>query len=320
MRKWISFLLPFIGLGIFLLILRGIGVRQILDTFRSIDLPKLLVFPAFTVFILVMRGVRWRYLMRMVGIDYPLWRTTVVWTIGFFGASVTPGKVGDAVRAYYLHKDTGRPFGEAFLTVFIDRLMDVVTMLLLGVITMFIFSFYYIKIPSFWIILGVVVGMLCVFYLLLHRNIMRRLLRPLFHALVPARFKDQLSLTFNTFYDSLAVYVRNWRKTLFAYALAVGFWFGVLCLAATVAWVLEIDVPWYYVFLMMPLVTLVELIPISLSGLGTRDATVIYFFSVIGVGGAEAVGFSILYLFAGTYLTALIGFIAWLRNPVKLRE
>jgi hypothetical protein len=72
-----------------------------------------------------------------------------------------------------------------------------------------------------------------------------------------------------------------------------------------------------YVVLIMPIVTLVELIPFSISGLGTRDATVIYFFSVVGVGSAEAVGFSIVYVLIGTYLTALAGFVLWLRHPVR---
>jgi uncharacterized membrane protein YbhN (UPF0104 family) len=64
-------------------------------------------------------------------------------------------------------------------------------------------------------------------------------------------------------------------------------------------------------------VTLVELIPFSISGLGTRDATVIYFFGAVGIGSAEAVGFSIVYLLIGTYLTALAGFFLWLRTPVR---
>ena len=38
------------------------------------------------------------------------------------------------------------------------------------------------------------------------------------------------------------------------------------------------------------------------------------------VDGAQAVGFSITYLLVGTYLTALVGFVAWLANPAKLRE
>ncbi len=45
---------------------------------------------------------------------------------GFSPPSITPGKVGDAVRALYVSRETGRGLGESFLTVFMDRLMDLV--------------------------------------------------------------------------------------------------------------------------------------------------------------------------------------------------
>ena len=103
-----------------------------------------------------------------------------------------------------------------------------------------------------------------------------------------------------------------------AFLLTVLVWALVFLLAYYIAVLFGIDVDLKYVVLIMPIVTLVELIPISVSGLGTRDATVIYFFSVVGISSAAAVGFSIGYLFIGTYLTALAGFLMWLRHPVKL--
>lgn len=81
---------------------------------------------------------------------------------------------------------------------------------------------------------------------------------------------------------------------------------------------LGVPVRFGYVLLIMPIVTLVELVPVSVSGLGTRDAVVIYFFSFVGVGSAQAVGFSVAYVLIGTYLTALAGFLFWLRRPVPL--
>ena len=44
------------------------------------------------------------------------------------------------MRAYYLGKETGRNFGECLATVFADRIMDLVTILVAGLITTIIFS------------------------------------------------------------------------------------------------------------------------------------------------------------------------------------
>jgi hypothetical protein len=92
-----------------------------------------------------------------------------------------------------------------------------------------------------------------------------------------------------------------------------------LQLAVYIARILSLPVRAGYIVLIMPVVTLVELIPFSIAGLGTREATVIYFFSVVGAGAADAVGFSIVYVLIGTYLTALVGFFLWLKHPVRWR-
>ena len=320
MKKWVSLLLPLVGLAIFAWIVREAGVARILETYRQIDPKRLAVFPLFTVFILAIRGYRWWLLMRLVGIPYSLWRSTVVWAIGFFAASITPGKVGDAVRSLYVARETGRGFGESFLTVFMDRLMDLVAVLVFGVVTIFIFSSRYTDLPSFWLIVAASGALLALVYFVLHRGLMRRFVAPLFRMLTPPKYRGQLSTEVAGFYDSLGAYARHWRVTVYAALLTLVFWAGVVVLAYTVARTLGIAVSFGYVALIMPIVTIVELIPVSVSGIGTREATVIFFFAAVGIGSAQAVAFSVGYLIAGTYLTALAGFVAWLANPAKLGQ
>ncbi len=319
-KKIVSLILPLIGLAIFVWIIRGIGIEQIIETLRQIDPRTLLVFPVFTVFIFWVRGLRWWVLMKVVGIGYSKWRSSVVWSIGFFAASITPGKVGDAARAFYLSRETGKNFGECFVTVFMDRLMDLATVVTAGVVTLLIFSYYYIDLPSVWLFVIIAIAFFVMIYLVLHRELMKKLIGPAVKFVVPERYRGMLGTQVHGFYDSLPEYVRNWRLTLLGYALCLLFWAGVLCLAYAVTQVLEIDISFGYVVLMMPAVTLVEIIPISVSGLGTREAAVIFFFSIVGLTSAEAVGFSLMYLVIGTYLTALVGFVAWLANPAKLRQ
>jgi uncharacterized protein (TIRG00374 family) len=318
MRKKLSFLLPLLGLALFVYIVGRTGLDNITGVMRDADARLLPIAPVLVMAIILVRGIRWRILMRVVGIDYSLWRSAKVWTIGFFAASVTPAKAGDTLRAFYVREDTGRTFGEAFLTVFIDRLWDLMFVLALGVVSVLIFSRFYMEIPSSWIVLAVSVGIAVCVYLATQRALMRRLLKPMFDALVPQKYKEAFSLNFNTFYDSLGLYRRDKGTMAVAFLLTVLVWALVFLLAYYIAVLFGIEVDLKYVVLIMPIVTLVELIPISVSGLGTRDATVIYFFSVVGISSAAAVGFSIGYLLIGSYLTALAGFLMWLRHPVKL--
>jgi uncharacterized protein (TIRG00374 family) len=312
--------MPLVGLAIFVWIIRGTGLDRVLETFRRVDPRSLAVFPLFTAFILWIRGYRWWILMRLVGIPYTRRRSSVVWAIGFFAASITPGKVGDAVRALYVSRETGKGLGESFLTVFMDRLMDLVVVLVFGVATILVFSYRYTDMPSIWVIVAASVAALGFLYLVLNRSLMRALAGPLVRALTPKKYKSQLTSQVHGFYDALALYGRRPAATAFAGLLTLVFWAGIVFLAYTAARVLEIEVSLGYIALMMPMVTLVEIVPISISGIGTREAAVIYFFAAVGIGSAQAVAFSIMYLIAGTYLTALVGFVAWLANPAKLGE
>jgi uncharacterized protein (TIRG00374 family) len=321
MKRWITLILPLIGVAIFVWIVRGIGLSNVLDIIREIDPVNLLIFPVFTVAILWVHALRWQYLLRIIGIDYSLWRSAMVWAIGFFGASVTPAKVGDALRAYYLSRDINRSFAECFVTVVVDRLFDVIVMLLLGVVAVFVFSFYYIQLPSVWIMLGCVPILIGLIYLFLHRELMRKLFGPFFKSMTPEKYRAELSLHVDAFYFGLAIYLRNWRRTSVCFLHTFAFWVLVLLLAHTVTRVLHIDVSLGYMALILPMLTLVEIIPISISGLGTREAAVIYFFGIVGVDDpAQSVAFALMYVLLGLYAVALVGLFAWLFMPRSHRE
>jgi uncharacterized protein (TIRG00374 family) len=317
MKRFLTFLMPATGLAVFALIVYRTGPARIGAILSGVDPAELLGAPLLVLAISFMRGARWRYVMRSLGIEYSLARSTLVWTIGFFASAVTPAKAGDAVRAVYLRHDTQRPLGEAFLTVFVDRLWDLGFILAAGVASALVFSKRYIQIPSAPLLIAGAVLISVAAIVATNRRWMRALLRPGFSVLVPARYRGGLSSGFHAFYDALRVHGTHPARSAMMALLTLASWALIFILAVYAARLVSAPVSAGYIVLIMPIVTLVELLPFSISGLGTREAAVIYFFSVVGAGGAEAVGFSIVYVLIGTYLTALVGFVLWLRHPVK---
>ena len=65
---------------------------------------------------------------------------------------------------------------------------------------------------------------------------------------------------------------------------------------------------------------LIGLIPISISGLGTRDATLIYLFSLIGLKPELAVGYSFLIFVTFFIFNGIIGSVAWWIKPLPIAE
>jgi uncharacterized protein (TIRG00374 family) len=319
MKRILPWLMPLLGLAVFVVVVHNAGPARIASVLAQADPKQLIWAPVLVAAIALARGLRWRYVATSLGIPYGLGRATQVWLIGFFASAVTPAKSGDALRAVYLRNDTGRPMGECLATVFIDRLWDLGFVLASGVASALVFSQRYTKIPSvaLFIVGAIVIAVAAA--VMTHRGATRALLKPAFRLLTPARHRENLTTSFHSFYDALRQYgARKGRIVAMVLLTLVG-WVLIFLLAVYIARLLAIPVSPGFIVLIMPIVTLVELIPFTVSGLGTRDATVVYFFSVIGVDSAQAVGFSIAYVLVGTYLTALLGLALWIRNPIRWR-
>jgi hypothetical protein len=316
-RGILPWLMPVVGLAIFVAVVRHAGPARIVGVLAQADRARIVWAPLLVAAIAFARGLRWRYVAGALGIRYGLARATAVWMIGFFASSVTPAKSGDALRAVYLRNDSGRPLGECFATVFIDRVWDLGFVLCAGVVSALVFSQRYTAIPSASLFLAGAAAIALGVGLATRRRAMRALLRPAFLLLAPARYRDGLSASFHTFYEGLRRFGGDPRRLLVTALLSLTGWLLIFLLAVLVARLLSIPVDAGFVVLIMPIVTLVELIPFTVSGLGTRDATVVYFFSAVGVGSAHAVGFSIAYVLIGTYLTALAGLVLWIRHPIR---
>ena len=62
----------------------------------------------------------------------------------------------------------------------------------------------------------------------------------------------------------------------------------------------------------------ISLLPISISGIGTRDIILIYFLTPLGFSSELSVLFSMLVLLVFFMGCAIIGFIFTFRNPINL--
>lgn len=314
MRRRITYLLPLIGIILFLYIIWRTGLANILSIFPGIKLGYLLVALIMLVGIFLLKGLKWRIILDYFGVDYSLLKTSKIWYIGYFIGTVTPAKLGDFIRVFYIKKDTRKKVGECFLTVFLDRLFDIVTILLLALASIVLFVSFFKTNLSIGVIIFVIIALLLGAYLVTKKNFVRFLLKPFFNMLIPESKREKIKINFNSFYDNL----RKVNKRLFFIAFIVTLitWLLNFLYAYVLAVALNINVSLGYIFLIMPMVTIIELIPISISGLGTREAALIFFFFIIGISEVLAVSFSLLYVF-GSLLLALLGAYFLFKNPIR---
>ncbi len=99
----------------------------------------LVEFPVHTLFVVaglvvvgwLIRGLRFWYYLRESELTVPLGYAEIVFLAGF-ALTGTPGKMGEAVKGVFLKQDYGVPFTAVIGILVVERLMDLVGVLLLG--------------------------------------------------------------------------------------------------------------------------------------------------------------------------------------------
>jgi uncharacterized protein (TIRG00374 family) len=81
----------------------------------------------------LLRFMRWSYYLRMLRIDVPLRLSLLVFLSGL-ALSITPGKVGELVKAYFLRNRAGVRLASSIPAILMERLTDVVSVVLVGLI------------------------------------------------------------------------------------------------------------------------------------------------------------------------------------------
>jgi rSAM/selenodomain-associated transferase 2 len=115
-----------------------------------------------------------------------------------------------------------------------------------------------------------------------------------------------------TFVDAGLKLVRN--RSVAAQGLFCG-WMVQLCMSAVLALSLQAvasdPVPWFRLLWVFPIVTAVSGVPVTVAGLGVREAAALTLLGWYGVPAAEAVTASLLTLAAGLVWMAVGGWLLW---------
>jgi glycosyltransferase 2 family protein len=120
-----------IAVGALYYTLRNISMDELLASFKDADL--IYVFPAIGLTLLsyVARAYRWQILLSPFK-QIPIKEIYAPLMIGFMG-NILPARAGEFLRAYLVGKKHGITFAGAFSTIIVERLFDLIILLMLFV-------------------------------------------------------------------------------------------------------------------------------------------------------------------------------------------
>src|SRR5687768_3274301 len=216
-------------------------------------------------------GLRWHLLLKVQNIHLSWRRVLALVFIGLFFNFFIPGATGgDAVKIFYLLKETPGCRTAALLSVIVDRLLGLFALVVLAGVLIALKWSWLTSDPEtaewVWIVLAVLAGsflFLAASLLLSSRDLVYRL---------PARFpgRDKLAEIAMAYH----LYGRKWKPSLFAILISIGAHFGYYatfyCAARSLG--KNAHLPTFgEFFAVMPIVGTITSLPISIGGVGWRE-------------------------------------------------
>jgi len=286
------------------------GFFTILKTLR---MRHYLVGLAFIGAIFCVAAARWLLLLKVQGVHLSYREGLKLTFIGLFFNNISVGLTGgDVVKAYLVSRMTDRK-AQAVSTVFLDRIVGLVAMLVMaGLAALALVGHGEVRRVAVYIYgcLGIAAAGTAVYY--------SRRLRRLFRVdAVLAR------LPFKRV-------VRRVDEALFLYrshkrALGAAFLLSLVChtmaVGANIFFGRALGItgaaPYHY-FMFIPTIIFISALPIALCGWGLRETSFQYFFGLVGVPATRAITLSIVYALSQV-LWSLVGGIVFASSKTRTR-
>lgn len=236
-----------------------------------------------------------------------------------FGA-VTPGKVGDLVKISAVRKRTRLDLVSAFSLLMVERLLELLTLLFLALIGLYLLIAKASGRVNLAVPIIATIALIAMMLLFLRESAVRTIARGVANILVPERFHQRLKDNFNEFYAGISAVLKDKRRLVMAIGYSLIAWLVISTRAFCYARSLGIDVAYGYLLFLIPAVIVIELLPISIMGLGTREFALISILKLFGVEPEAAVSMSLMTFVFGPIPLMIIGYVWALRDNMTLKQ
>lgn len=217
---------------------------------------------------------------------------------------LTPGRVGDVLRAQYLRHDLGMPYSEGLAFIVVDRLCDVYVLLAFVAVGISRFSAALVGDLAIIAWAGVALtalGPLLLFVPQIAEPVTRLIYKKLPGAAAFGGFEVFLAALKKQSPGKLVIAVL-WTTLAFGVNYAQGY---------LVAGALHLDISLFDVVCLLAVASLLGLLPISVSGVGVRELFFSLVFPLLGLPKDAGVVYGLGVFFVIYLASVAMGFVSW---------
>lgn len=307
-----------IGILLFIFVLSKIDIGNTIKILLSAN-PFYIAFSVVILGIAVyIRSLKWRVIVNIFNKNYTTKEAFKTYLIGIAFGSVTPGKAGDLIKVLDLKKVVGMDIKQGISITIFDKLVDVVTLSSIAFISIILIAYKFstnLDIRLIMILLGLTIFGL-IFSLTRHS---RHLLRPLFRIFIPLKLKNRIKSMYDMFMDVIQITCKN-KGFIYYIFLTILSWLFVFIMPYMFTRAIHLNVQILYFLMFIPVVYLVEALPISLLGVGSRDAALILLFALLNISKEAMVSISLMMLVIGNFPILALGFFFSWKNKYTAED
>lgn len=279
--------------------LRQANFSDVWHEIRAADPWALVLALAMTVATYVLRAWRWQYLLRPIGVARfrNAFRTTV---IGFAANGMLP-RAGEVLRPYLLARREGLSVPSAFATIILERLLDLLTVLLFFGLFVTVFDtgmgtvngplWQTIKWGGMLAAGGALAALVMVAILARRPEQVRQTVERVARVL-PARFATPVAHAAHRFVEGLAV-TRDPLHLLVSFLLSIPVWLSIAATVWAVTLAFHMTIPFTGTFLVLVFLTVGVAVPTPGSVGGFHEAFRLAATGFYGMPNDRAVGAAI---------------------------
>lgn len=300
-RRWLAIVKLLVTAGIVYAIVDRIQIADIRTEFVELHWRPLLIGIALIVPNLAVQYFKWRYLVTIIEPHTPAWRILGSLMFGFSVGLVTPGRLGEMGRGFYITEaSTSRLTGMAI----IDKVLSQWALALCGLVGLVVLLLDERETSVLMEWLCVIMAVLFVLFnlvLIRRPSVLRGLIRMARRAVLPLPFSSKIA--------ALLSVSEEFRRHHTLPGLTYALLFQAVILAQFFFFINAFTTMELFDALVAASAAMFvkSLLPIALMDLGVREGAVIYFFGLVGSGTAAAFNTSILIFLTNVLLPGSIG-------------
>lgn len=231
---------------------------------------------------------RWQIILETIGYNLQYKECFNLIMAAFPLVSITPSKSGDVIKAYYLKDKI--PASKTIGSVITERMFDILSLISFSLLGMAFCK-------NYGLVFIALIPLGCIIAILL-------LARTGFDFRLP--LKSSWTEKFQNLILSLKLLTKDRKAFLIVFSYSILVWLISIAQILMFFYALGISIPLVVAMANIPIAIFIGLVPVTLGGMGTRDAAIIFLFSEYATL-SQLLGVGILFSLFRYWLLSLIG-------------